>query len=65
MPSCARQDDDNRMFDFYQGRPSFLPVHRYGTPMQLLADLSDRVIGPAEAKGLELRAIPVAPSPTR
>ena len=38
------------MFDFYQGRPSFLPVHRYGTPVQLLADLGDRVIGPAEAK---------------
>jgi hypothetical protein len=23
------------MFDFYQGRPSFLPVHRYGTPVQI------------------------------
>ena len=48
------------MFDFYRGRPSFMPVHRYDTPMQLLADLSDRVIGPAEAKALELRATTVA-----
>ena len=48
------------MFDFYQGRPSFLPVHRYSTPVQLLADLSDRVIGPAEAKVSELRVTTVA-----
>jgi hypothetical protein len=49
------------MFDFYQGRPSFLPVHRYDRPAQLLADLSDRVIGPAEAKVSELHVITVAP----
>jgi hypothetical protein len=36
-------------------------VHRYDTPGQLLADLSDRVIGPAEAKVEELRPITVAP----
>jgi uncharacterized protein YjbI with pentapeptide repeats len=65
QPVIVTTQEEPGMFDFYQGRPSFLPVHRYGTPMQLLADLSDRVIGPAETKVLELRAIPVAPSPTR
>jgi hypothetical protein len=55
----ATQDEPG-MFDFYQGRPSFLPVHRYETPVQLLADLSDRVIGPAEAKVSEFRATTVA-----
>ena len=49
------------MFDFYRGRPSFLPVHRYDTPAQLLADLNAQVIGPAEAKVPELRATTVAP----
>ena len=39
-----------------------LTTHRYDTPEQLLADLSDRVIGPAEAKAQELRATTVAPS---
>ena len=44
------------MFDFYQNRPSFLPVHRYATQEQLLADLGDKVIRPAELKVVELRA---------
>jgi hypothetical protein len=38
-----------------------LKTHHYDTPAQLLADLSDRVIGPAEAKASELRATMVAP----
>jgi hypothetical protein len=49
------------MLDSYRPYPWFLPVHRYDTPVQLLADLSDRVIGPAEAKVAELRAATVAP----
>jgi hypothetical protein len=32
-----------------------LPTHHYDTPEQLIADLSERVIRPAEAKVLELR----------
>jgi hypothetical protein len=43
------------MFDFYRSRPSFLSVHRYATPEQLLVDLEDKVIRPAELKVLELR----------
>jgi hypothetical protein len=61
QPVIIATQEEPGMFDFYQGRPSFLPAHRYDTPAQLLADLSDRVIGPAEAKVLELRAMWVAP----
>jgi hypothetical protein len=43
------------MFDFYRNRPSFLPVHRYTDQEQLLADLGDEVIRPAEQKVPELR----------
>jgi hypothetical protein len=44
------------MFDFYSSFRSFLPVHRYDTPAQLLSELSDRVIEPSEAKVLEFRS---------
>jgi hypothetical protein len=44
------------MFDFYRNMPWFLKVHRYADQEQLLADLSDKVIRPAELKVLELRA---------
>ena len=50
----ATQEDPG-MFDFYHHRPSFLPVHRYADQEQLLADLGDKVIGPAELKVRELR----------
>ena len=43
------------MFDFYRNKPSFLTVHRYADQQQLLADLSDKVIRPAELKVRELR----------
>jgi hypothetical protein len=56
QPVIIATQEEPGMFDFYLNRPSFLPVHRYDTPAQLLADLSDQVIGPAEAKALELRA---------
>lgn len=49
------------MLDFFRRYPWFLEVHRYDTPAQLLAELSDRVIKPAEAKALELRATTAAP----
>lgn len=57
----ARQEEPG-MFDFHRRFPSFLPVHRYKTASQLLSELSERVIDPAEAKVLELRAA-TAPSP--
>lgn len=60
QPVIIATQDDPGMFDFYYRSPSFLSVYRYDTLVQLLADLSDRVIGPAEAKVLELRATTVA-----
>jgi hypothetical protein len=44
------------MFDFFHRYPWFLQVHRYVTQAHLLSELSDRVIEPAEAKVLEIRA---------
>jgi hypothetical protein len=44
------------MFDFYRNSPSFLTVHRYANQEQLLVELGDKVIRPAELKVLELRA---------
>ncbi|MDR3422726.1 MAG: pentapeptide repeat-containing protein [Xanthobacteraceae bacterium] len=43
------------MFDFYRNRSSFLTVHRYADQEQLLADLGDKVIRPAELKVREFR----------
>src|SRR4051812_24991541 len=43
------------MFDFYRNSRSFLEVHRYDSQDQLIADLSERVIRPAEIKVQELR----------
>jgi hypothetical protein len=43
------------MFDFYRNMPWFLKVHYYADQEQLLADLSDKVIRPAELKVLKLR----------
>ena len=50
----ARQEEPG-MFDFYRNRPSFLTVHRYASQEQLLADLGEKVIRPAELKVLDLR----------
>jgi uncharacterized protein YjbI with pentapeptide repeats len=48
------------MFDSFEAYPWVLKVHRYDTPAQLLVHLDERVIGPAEAKVLELQG----PKPT-
>ena len=50
----ARQEEPG-MFDFYRNSRSFLTVHRYIDQEQLLADLGDKVIRPAELKVRELR----------
>ena len=50
----ARQEEPG-MFDFYRNRPSFLTVYRYADQEQLLADLGEKVIRPAELKVMELR----------
>jgi uncharacterized protein YjbI with pentapeptide repeats len=55
QPIILAMQEEPGMFDFYRNRPSFLTVHRYATQKQLLADLGEKVIRPAELKVLELR----------
>jgi formylglycine-generating enzyme required for sulfatase activity len=55
QPIILAIQEDPGMFDFYRNRPSFLTVYRYADQEQLLADLGDKVIRPAELKVLELR----------
>jgi len=43
------------MFDFYRSMTWFLKVQRYDNQEQLIADLGERVIRPAETKVQELR----------
>jgi uncharacterized protein YjbI with pentapeptide repeats len=56
QPIILAIQEEPGMFDFYRNRPSFLPVHRYVSQEQLLADLGEKVIRPAELKVLDLRA---------
>jgi hypothetical protein len=46
------------MFDFYRNRPSFLKVHRYSSREQLISELGEKIILPAELKVSELRGEP-------
>jgi hypothetical protein len=56
QPIILATQEEPGMFDFYRNRPSFLTVHRYANQEQLLVELGDKVIRPAELKVLELRA---------
>src|SRR5262249_53220501 len=56
QPVIVASQEEPGVFDFYRGRPSFLPVYRYDTQAQLLSELSSRVVEPSEAKALEFRA---------
>jgi hypothetical protein len=55
QPIILRIQEVPFMFDHFRHRPSFLKVHRYTDQKQLLADLGDKVIRPAEDKARELR----------
>ena len=55
QPIILAMQEEPGMFDFHRDRPSFLTVHRYASQEQLLADLGEEVIRPAELKVLELR----------
>jgi hypothetical protein len=59
QPIILAMQKEPGMFDFYQNFRSFLPVHPYASQEQLLADLGEKVIRPAE-KFLELRRTPCA-----
>ena len=55
QPIILATQEEPLMFDFYRNRPSFLTVCRYADQEQLLADLGEKVIRPAELKVMELR----------
>ena len=53
QPIILAMQEEPGMFDHYRYMP--LTVHRYTSQEQLLADLGEKVIGPAELKVRELR----------
>jgi hypothetical protein len=54
QPIIVATQEEKGMFDFFRRYPWFLETHRYDSQEQLISDLSQRVIHPAEAKVLEL-----------
>jgi hypothetical protein len=48
------------MFDFYRNFRSFLNVPRYASPEQLIPELGEKVIRPAELKALESSTPPAS-----
>ncbi len=48
QPVILASQEEPGMFDFHRSFPWFLPVHRYASPAQLLANVVERVIRPAE-----------------
>ena len=59
-----KTQEEPGMFDFYRGRPSFLKVHRYSSKEQLIKELGQKVIRPAELKVRKLRGVR-SPATTR
>jgi hypothetical protein len=55
QPIIHAMQEKPGMFDFYRNFRSFLNVHRYASQEQLIADLGEKVIRPAELKVLDLR----------
>jgi hypothetical protein len=55
QPMILAMQEEPGMFDFFRRYPWFLTAHRYESPAQLLADLTERVIAPAEAEVARLR----------
>jgi uncharacterized protein YjbI with pentapeptide repeats len=55
QPIILATQEEPGMFDFYRNRPSFLKAHRYANQEQLLTDLGEKVIRPAELKVEELK----------
>jgi uncharacterized protein YjbI with pentapeptide repeats len=50
QPIILAMQEEPGMFDFYRNFRSFLNVHRYANQEQLIADLGEKVIAPAEWK---------------
>ena len=60
QPIILAMQEEPGMFDFYRNFRSFLNVHRYASQEQLIADLGEKVIRPAELKVLDLQGSPLA-----
>ena len=55
QPIILAVQEEPGMFDFYRNFRSFLNIHRYASQEQLIADLGEKVIRPAELKVLDLQ----------
>jgi uncharacterized protein YjbI with pentapeptide repeats len=55
QPIILATQEEPGMFDFYRNFRSFLKVHRYLSQEQLIAELGEKVIRPAELKVRKLR----------
>jgi hypothetical protein len=56
QPIILAMQEEPGMFDFYRNIRSFLKVHRYTSQEQLIAELGEKVIRPAELKVLDLQS---------
>jgi hypothetical protein len=55
QPIILATQEDPGMFDFYRNYQWVLNVHRYASQEQLIGDLGEKVIRPAELKVVDLR----------
>ena len=55
QPLLLEGGEEYGTFDDFRDYPSVLEIYRYASPDQLIDRLAERVIGPAEAKALELQ----------
>jgi hypothetical protein len=55
QPIIVAMQEEPGMFDFYRNFRSFLNVHRYASQEQLIAELGEKVVSPAELKVQDLR----------
>ena len=61
QPLLLEGSDEYGMFEHFKRYPWVLKTYRYESQEQLIGNLADRVIRPAEAKVLELRG-PTVPT---
>jgi hypothetical protein len=62
QPIILAMQEEPGMFDFYRNFRSFLNVHRYASQEQLIVELGEKVIRPAELKVLDLQSSTSPPS---
>jgi hypothetical protein len=62
QPIILAMQEEPGMFDFYRNSRSFLNVHCYASQEQLIVELGEKVIRPAELKALDLQSSTPPPS---